>query len=331
LPIELGSLELYGPRPAPGTFFCSRCRTVDSSARHFTHAVDVIDSQNRLWCRLSSARYWRFYVPFGEVNFHGPKDEYFISRPWTEAREQVAGTQPSVLIRLEPSVDNQQPVLRLATARVTMSPSELQEFRRLKGNDREINDWLFGRIAAKDAVRLLWWERHGERLFPADIQLDVDVHGRWLPRRRGPATATALPAVAVAHADAWSFGLAAFVPHVGLAVKKLGSADAALAEGFLDPDEQKLLPHLGSEREEGLITLWCAKQAVARALACDLTANLSVGKVRQVDALTGGILFALGPTFAATFPDLASALLVVRTFRDEDWIVAATFCQKDSA
>ena len=60
---------------------------------------------------------------------------------------------------------------------------------------------LFGRIAAKDAVRTLWWEHRGERLFPADIEIDSGPDGRLTARRRGWSEDHELPTVTVAHAD----------------------------------------------------------------------------------------------------------------------------------
>ena len=45
----------------------------------------MFDPDGRVWLRLTGAGYWRFYLPFGHVNFFGPKDEYFLSRDWPEA------------------------------------------------------------------------------------------------------------------------------------------------------------------------------------------------------------------------------------------------------
>src|SRR5439155_1938 len=86
---------------------------------------------------------------------------------------------------LEPPVDLKQPVLRAAGARVTMTPRELAEFGSWAGTDAELNDWFFGRMLAKDAVRAAWAEKHGEAMFPADIETDLDEHGRIVCQPRG--------------------------------------------------------------------------------------------------------------------------------------------------
>jgi malonyl CoA-acyl carrier protein transacylase len=300
LPFELASLDLYGPMPSVGTVVQSRGQIEDFSARHFTHGVDVVSPEGRLWCRLTSAKYWRFYVPFGEVNFHGPKDEYFLSVPWKQLHIGQPGQDKkfSSLMRLDPPADTKQPVLRLATARVTLSPAELGSFRALKGTDGQINEWLFGRIAGKDAVRTLWWEHHGERLFPADIDVDLDSAGRFLARRRGSTGASPFPRVAFVYTDGLAAGLAAFTPELGLALERIKPAD----ENALSRDEEAILSD-------------CARKAAASALAQE-PERLTV---RAVDAASGKILVAAD-----------SDVLVVWTARDGDWIVAATFGEREA-
>jgi hypothetical protein len=232
LPFELAALDLYGQPPPVGTLVQSRGRIEDFSARHFTHGVDIVGPDGRLWCRLTAAKYWRFYVPFGEVNFHGPKDEYFLSVPWKDLNlgGNAGDRKFYSLMRLDPPADTKQPVLRLATARVTLTPTELAQFRALQGTDGQINAWLFGRIAGKDAVRTLWWEHTGERLFPADIEIEVDLQGRPTARRRGSTGASDFPRVAFAYTDGLAAGLAAFTPEVGLVLERIQpGADSASA------------------------------------------------------------------------------------------------------
>ncbi len=99
-----------------------------------------------MWLRLTGAGYWRFYLPFGHVNFFGPKDEYFLSRDWPEAvPPAAAGAPPRRCYVLDPPPDLKQPVLRAAGARVTMTPTELDTFNNWSGTDADLNDWFFGR------------------------------------------------------------------------------------------------------------------------------------------------------------------------------------------
>src|SRR5690606_740319 len=125
--------------------------------------------------------------PFGEVNFHGPKDEYFLSREWdlpfTSAvpAGQNGGHPPDVCVmRLVLRPDLLQVVIRSAAACVSLTPGELKAYRESGLPEKEINEWLYRRIVAKDAARTFWHRQHGERMFPADIAVEMDGFGRAL-------------------------------------------------------------------------------------------------------------------------------------------------------
>ena len=96
-------------------------------------------------------------------------------------------------------MDLKQPVLRAAGARVSMTPREQAEFRAWAGTDAELNDWFFGRMLAKDAVRAAWNRKHGEAMFPADMETE-QVDGRIVCRPRGGPKGEPFPPVAVAGA-----------------------------------------------------------------------------------------------------------------------------------
>ncbi len=177
LPYELGNVTLYGPRPAAGSRIKCRVRVQSGSARQVSHRIDLLGPDDRLWCRLDPAEYWRFYWPLEYVDFFRHKERFLLAKDWPVCSD------PAVrCFRLDPPSDLCQPVHRTALARVTLSRSEWSIFRLLKGADQQLTDWLFGRIAAKDAIRALWFERHGQRLFPADIELEIGEDGRAIAR-----------------------------------------------------------------------------------------------------------------------------------------------------
>jgi len=214
LPFEVRQLEFFGPTPPLGSRLAVRGHNEEESARHCRHGLEVFAPDGRLWLSMTGAGYWRFYLPFGHVNFFGPKDQYFLSRDWVEA------VQPSSFAKchfLEPPVDLKQPVLRAAGARVTMTPRELAEFGSWQGTDAELNNWFFSRMLAKDPARAAWAEKYGESIFPADIETE-GVGGRIVCRPRGGPQAEPLPSVAVATAGGAFAAFAAFAESVGIAL-----------------------------------------------------------------------------------------------------------------
>ncbi len=340
LPYELGEVTIYGPRPAVGTRIGCRVRIERQSARQVRHRIDLLSPDGRLWCRLDAAEYWRFYWPIEYVDFFRHKDRFFLAGPWPL---RGVAAHRGHCTRIEPSDDLCQPVPRGAVARVTLTRSEWSRFRLLKVPENERTQWLFGRIAAKDAIRSLWQERHGQRLCPADIELDADAHGRPLPRYRGEELIAALPSVSFASVPGVCAAVAVFGRTPGMALRRLSTVGWAessrpTSRGVVgledsahptDAAERDLLDGFGQDRAEWAVRFDCARAAVANALGSALADEPRGVVVRAADRQTGRILVALGPRLLTVYPQFRLDLLAVDTVREGDLIVATTFCERE--
>jgi malonyl CoA-acyl carrier protein transacylase len=303
LPYEVKEIDFYSPTPDIGSVLTVRGLNEQESARHFRHGLELLDPQGRPWLRMRGAGYWRFYLPFGHVNFFGPKDEYFLSRDWPEAVPPRSPESPPRRCHfLEPPVDLKQPVLRAAGARVTMTPREREEFRTWAGTDEGLSDWFFSRLLAKDAVRAAWAEKHGEAMFPADIESEL-VGRRIVCRPRGEAGPEPLPPVSVAIRAGCIASFSAFARHVGIAL--VGC----------EPD-----------RPDHETVALAARQAVADAL--DLPEDAVISSSPQ--PALGPCLVRLAPGFEERYPDLADRDIRVHTAREKALIVATTLCETES-
>jgi malonyl CoA-acyl carrier protein transacylase/phosphopantetheinyl transferase len=329
-PYELGSVALFGPQPALDTLVKCQVRIERMTARQVSHRIDLIAPDGRLWCRLHLAEYWRFYWPQEYVDFFRFKD-YLVGQPWAAVEEaSIAAAafahRSACCTRVIPAADVAQPVKRAALAHISLSRAEWQQFRALKGPDRRITEWVFGRLAAKDAVRTLWQQRHGEMILPADLEIEPDANGRPVARRLDGAAE--LPTVSISHSDGVVAALAAFEPHVGIDLERIRHREPGFEEIAFDAAERALLDRCGFERDEAIARLWCAKEAVGKALGRGLAEGPGSVTVRSLDA-DGTARAALGPLLAAAFPDCRVDLLVVYTVRDGDFVVATTFCERD--
>jgi malonyl CoA-acyl carrier protein transacylase len=326
LPVELERFELFGGRPDVGERFVSRGSTLATSYRNFVHAVDLIDQNGKLWSRMHRLAFWRFYVPFANVNFHGPKDEYFISKEWCN------GAHPSSTarcMRLDVPPDQKQAGMRIVTAKVVLDPSEFEQFRSLDGDEHREGEWLFGRLAAKDAVRVLWHARHGERLFPADIIVEMEQDLRASARWRGGTAREPFPRIAIARSGDVVVALAAFATDAGIALGDLRTDQPRFERDGLQDSERNLLNNFGSDRDEWLARLWCAKRAVGMALNCE--ASDALGPVREADAVSGTVRIEPGAQLIAQSPEWRSRVLVAHTARDGDLVVATSVYERASA
>jgi hypothetical protein len=285
LPIGVAKLEFFGPIPEVGSHLLVRGHNEEESARQARHGVELFAPDGRLWFRMTGAAYWRFYLPFGDVNFFGPKDQYFLSH-------RCLGGEPSPDSRcysLEPPLDLLQPVLRASGVRVTMTPREIAAYTALTGTDAEQSDWFFSRLLAKDAVRSLISSRAGFGIFPADMESDIAEDGTCICRPRDPNTTETYPSVAVAVAGGMVAAIAADSKELGIAIVPL--------------------PKNGNSKDESAARTDASRQAAAKALRLPMDSC----EVNTVDVKIGsGIVTANGRR------------VKVQTVREKNAIIATT-------
>ncbi len=289
LPFEVQRIDYYGPVPEVGARLLVRGHNEQESARHFRHSLEMFTPSGAPWLRMTGAGYWRFYLPFGHVNFFGPKDEYFLSRGTPDAVGTTAAYGRCHF--MEPPPDLKQPVLRAAGARVTMTPRELDTFNTWTGTDAELNDWFFGQMVAKDAVRAAWSAKHDEAMYPADVEIEA-ADGGTVSRPRGAAKSEPFPPVRLAIADGKVAAFAAFAERSGIALG--GIAKNATPEAERDARTQAALAALADAL--GVPAESCALEAL--------------------DATTGAaVVTASGTRYR------------VQTARQKDAIIATTTCE----
>jgi malonyl CoA-acyl carrier protein transacylase len=339
LPYELGRLTLYGPKPPCGSRVACRVRILKETARQASHRIELIGPDDRYWCRIEPAEYWRFYWPQEYTDNFRFKEDSRISHDWPAAlaEAKAAGSRAAAAarcLRVAPPKDVQQSVKRGAIAHIHLSRAEWQEFRVLKGPEDAITEWAFSRVAAKDAIRVLWEERHGEKLLPADFELYTDTEGRWQARRldRPPSAAEseALPAVAFAQANGVMAALASFVGRPGIDLARIRRREVSFVDVAFEAGERTLLDRLGASRDEWVTRFWSARTAAARALGRRLVDGPQHLAVRSVDLRTGKIGVALDPQLADAFPELRGTLLITWTARDGELVVATTLAETET-
>ena len=245
LPIGVKDLEFYGPIPEAGTMMLVRGHNEEETARQARHGVELFGPDGRLWFRMTGAAYWRFYLPFGDVNFFGPKDQYFLSRRF-EAAEPSADAR---CYALEPPLDLQQPVLRASGVCVTMTPREIAEHTALAGTDAQKSDWFFGRLVSKDAVRGAVFMKYGTPLFPADIEAEPGAPGRYLCTPRADHFDQPYPNVAFANAGGLVVAVSGFTDKLGVAIVPLpkNAIEADEAAARADAEKQAAASAGGGE------------------------------------------------------------------------------------
>jgi phosphopantetheinyl transferase len=106
-------------------------------------------------------------------------------------------------------------------------------------------------------------------------------------------------------------------------IEYLGRAGEGFARIAFTPEEHSVLSALDTlAREEWSLRLWCAKEAVAKALGRGLAGGPGGLPIQAVDRHTGYVQVALSEGFARELPDFAGRQLTAYTIREGNRILA---------
>ncbi|HET6372215.1 MAG TPA: polyketide synthase dehydratase domain-containing protein, partial [Candidatus Polarisedimenticolia bacterium] len=182
-PFRIDALHLYGDRPEAGRSLKCRALIKLIGDRQVRSDLDVVGSDGRLWCRFVGWEDLRFDLPRSLFRtFLSPQEET-LSEPCALPAGGRFPSEASAARRIGPAtlpadlLKSHGGLWRLALAHLSLTPRELDEWRRLMDADRQL-DWLTTRLAAKDAARALLSKHYDVRALPADIEVAVEADGR---------------------------------------------------------------------------------------------------------------------------------------------------------
>jgi phosphopantetheine--protein transferase-like protein len=149
---------------------------------------------------------------------------------------------------------------------VVLDATERKELSEMKGSAARRTEWLFGRIAVKEAVRRYLKDYHQARWSYADVRIWPNENGK--PQAIG-AWGDNLKSrldVAIAHTSQYVVALAAANARVGVDVESVSrNLSEEFTFGVFTPEELDLATR-GANAALSIIRFWCAKEAVSKAL-----------------------------------------------------------------
>jgi phosphopantetheinyl transferase len=209
---------------------------------------------------------------------------------------------------------------------LVLSRRERDVWRSLRGPDKRRTEWLLGRVVAKDAVRLFLKRQYDLRLCPADIDIMPDQHGQPCVGGHWAAGLACVPLVSLAHAAGTALAIAGHDGQchgIGVDIEYLGRTGAEFERMAFTPEEHGALSALDTAvHEEWSLRLWCAKEAVAKALGRGMAGGPGGLRIQAVDRCTGCVQVALSEGFARELPDFAGRQLTAYTAREGHCIFA---------
>jgi phosphopantetheine--protein transferase-like protein len=134
------------------------------------------------------------------------------------------------------------------------------------------------------------------------------------------------PIVSIAHSGDVAMALACAnkdVPGVGIDLEPIDRVGADIERVAFTSHEQRLLDSIDQdERGEWATRLWCAKEAVGKAIGRGLINGPRELEIQEVDGGNGAVVVKLAGELARDLVELADRPIVAQTVREDEWIMA---------
>jgi phosphopantetheinyl transferase len=258
-PVGLEKLEIYRPSPPPGTRVPVRARLVQESAKKLSADIEVQDGRGAVWMRCKGWKEWIFRWPANLVDFRRFPNKHTIaedlSLPFLPPGATGQALCRSALKDFSLSL----------IARHYLSMEEMTKFKNLSAYPGRQAQWLLGRVAVKDAVRLWLAKRESsDMVHPASFAVTADDAGQ--PRVTGLGNG-AHPCISISHCDDSYAVAVAGSKSIGIDVERIRTRNKEFPSFFTTRREIQMLERVPSASYDEWITrLWCAKEAVGKFL-----------------------------------------------------------------
>lgn len=331
-PYRLEALSLYGPALPVGT----RLRCLARCALFGEHGVrsdfEVVGADGRLWARLTGWEDRRFELPSAFYRLRIAPRDVTLGRAWPAPITPFSPTKSLECCRIDgfspEFFEAHAGIWQQVLAHLVLSRCERKVWLSLNGPPKRRTEWLLGRVAAKDAVRLYLKRRYGMAICPADVEITPDEHGCPAVAGYWAKDIDGVPALSIAHTGSVAVALVgdrATCSGVGIDVEPIGRMNELLREVTFSPEERDLIPVArASQQEEWSTRLWCAKEAVAKAMGRGMVEGPKGLIIRDLDERTGRVTIALSGELARTFHGATSASYTASTVREGEFVAAVS-------
>jgi phosphopantetheinyl transferase (holo-ACP synthase) len=260
LPMRIDRIDLYGPHPEPGAELGCLVRFTEVNETDARGNVDLV-RDGALWARLTQFIDRRFestnavfkVMTFPEVNVLAERrgGYWYMDEHWRSSAS------------------------RDLIARRYLGEEERDEYFAL--TPKAQRDWIVGRIAVKDAVRDVLWQRGAGPIFPLEVRVRNDERGRPLVDVPGDERLS----VSLSHRGGVAVAAVTVDGVAGIDLEVVEPRSDTFAAMCMGDDEIALgagLPH-----DVWVARAWTAKEAVAKADGTGLQGRPKDFVVRRVD------------------------------------------------
>ena len=294
MPTKITKMEFYGTAPPPGTCVPVHIevRAMNAADRTVTADAEVQNGSGAVWFRLEGMNEWTYsYSPQLKDTQRLPA-RYHLATPYAAAGAPAGST--CVLLSRG---DLRHAVIEWLT-RLFLHLEETGHFEGLRLLPRKWQ-WLMGRIAAKDAARLWLAQRSGgDMIHPALLQIAQHEQGQPVLLARDDCPP--MPYISIAHTEGWAAAMAADAA-CGIDIEPVARDMTHVLAIMANAEELEALGTLAEQDDQQAwpLRLWCAKEAVGKALGTGLDGRPGDFQLSAVE--TGGLMLIYHQPTACTY------------------------------
>ena len=288
-PFHAATLEQYAAPPADGRRVVCRALLRQSRGMILEADFDFADERGQVFARLLGFQLRSYGDEYVSRLLRPQTAETYFSEPF--GQEETGLICRRVGAETARLLEDGGGIWKRVLAHLILNDSELARWHDLPAGGRRRLEWLAGRAAAKDAVRQ--WAARALGLVPhhASIEVASDEFGRPFVKCRELESRGATPHVSISHAGGEAVAVADANP-VGIDMEH---PDARRSTDWARVafDERDLAGARGDA--ETLLSLWCAKEAAAKARGTGLGGDPRAWRVedysprpRRVSVAYGG-------------------------------------------
>jgi phosphopantetheinyl transferase len=217
-------------------------------------------------------------------------------------------------------------------AGLILNQVEMKTWQYLSGKHGRKRQWLLGRMAAKDATHLLLKDRYGVNIPLYNIVVSADRNGQPAASAPLKKDLNCRVCLSISHTGKTAAAVAAesrkTCQGVGFDMEETDQNHAGIEDvGFTDAERAMVGIVSNSLRQAWFVRLWCAKEAVGKALGRGLMGNPLNFILRHVDFQTGIAEMEIAKELAKAFPLLIGCSLRAYTGCDQQRVFG--ICVRD--
>jgi phosphopantetheine--protein transferase-like protein len=214
-------------------------------------------------------------------------------------------------------------------AHLILSRRERKLWSRLTGSEQRRQEWLVGRMAAKDSIRWLLWDLYQMDACPSDIEIFTNEHGQPVVSDDLNTKFGCRFSLSIAHSDKVTAAIVSTNSKeqqgIGIDIEKIDRNHEGIEEAGFTATERYLLDSFSTkEREKWALRFSCAKEAVAKALGRGMMGSPFNLAIQNVTVETGEVSLNITGQLAKEFPSYANMSLTAFTGCDETIVFATS-------